>query len=125
KRIFFSRMITRGFSPGKPENPVAAFCGVGNPKAFFQQLRAAGFALAATRVFPDHHYYNGQDVRALVEEAKRSGAHSLVTTAKDAVKLSEFEFEIPCHVLEIEISISDEMAFAEMILRSLGLTQVK
>ena len=37
-----------------------------------------------------------QDVRA-----------SLITTAKDAVKLRTLSFSIPCYVLEIEIAIEN------------------
>jgi len=40
----------------------------------------------------------------------------MITTAKDAVKLSNFKFEIPLYVVEIEMTLDDEAAFAEMLL---------
>jgi tetraacyldisaccharide 4'-kinase len=117
--VFLSKMIKRRFTPANPENPTMAFCGVGNPDSFFQQLRTEGLELAATRVFPDHHPYSGQDVESLTVEAKQAGARSLVTTAKDAVKLTTFDFELPCHVLEIEIGIENDIAFRELLRKSL------
>jgi tetraacyldisaccharide 4'-kinase len=116
--VFLSRMIKRRFTPAPPQNPILAFCGVGNPEAFFEQLRTEGLELAATRVFPDHHAYNSQDIASLTREAKKIGASSLVTTAKDAVKLAKLDFEIPWYVLEIEIAFDNVRAFRELLLRS-------
>ena len=39
----------------------------------------------------------------------------LLTTAKDAVKLSDLKFEIPCFVVEIKMSIDDVEAFRAML----------
>jgi tetraacyldisaccharide 4'-kinase len=57
--------------------PVAAFCGIGNPQAFFDALRRAGAVLAEERRFPDHHRYR---------EFPRS-SEPMVTTEKDVVNL--------------------------------------
>jgi tetraacyldisaccharide 4'-kinase len=91
-----------------PQNPIAAFCGIGNPQSFFKQLESKGYQLAMTRAFSDHHPYDQGDVHSLIQDAKHLGVGSLVTTAKDAVKLSSLDFELPCFVLEIEIVINDE-----------------
>jgi tetraacyldisaccharide 4'-kinase len=88
--------------------PVAAFCAVGNPRAFFEQLRGEGFDLRHTRPFPDHHNYTRAEVEALTREAERAGARALLTTAKDAVKLRSQEFPLPCYVVEIELEFEDE-----------------
>jgi tetraacyldisaccharide 4'-kinase len=88
--------------------PVAAFCAVGNPRAFFEQLRRDGFDLRHTRSFPDHHAYTRADTEALTREARRVGAHALLTTAKDAVKLRAYALPLPCYVIEIELEFEDE-----------------
>ena len=88
--------------------PVAAFCAVGNPKSFFEQLRRSGYELVVEKAFRDHHAYTQKDVDDLVTSAKRAGATSLVTTAKDAAKLRSLTFSLPWHTFEIEIAISDE-----------------
>jgi tetraacyldisaccharide 4'-kinase len=95
--------------------PVAAFCAVGNPSAFFADLMKAGITLAHTHAFPDHYRYTPADITRLSDEAKRAGAASLVTTAKDAVKLRDLEFGLPCYVLEIEISIDAEDKLLDLI----------
>ena len=53
-------------------------------------------------------------------EARGKGARSILTTAKDAVKLSSLHFEIPCYALEIKISIEDEARLIEMIRNQLA-----
>lgn len=122
--VFSSRMVTseirrldneRPDREQLPSQPLGAFCGVGNPESFFNHLRREGYSLAFTRAFADHHNYNQSEVQALVEQAKSSGASALITTAKDAIKLASFNLEIPCYVLEIQISIAEEDRLVKMI----------
>jgi tetraacyldisaccharide 4'-kinase len=87
--------------------PVAAFCAVGNPRAFFAQLRREGLEPAHARAFADHHAYTQADIDALAAASGRAGARSLVTTAKDAVKLRGLSFALPCFVLEIGLELDD------------------
>lgn len=95
--------------------PVAAFCALGNPQAFFTHARRDGYALNYTRSFPDHHSYQQSDIDALARAAIERGARVLLTTAKDAVKLSALQFAVPCYVLEIGIEFDDESALRNMI----------
>jgi tetraacyldisaccharide 4'-kinase len=122
--ILMSRMISSGFrrldgSSADVESicsrPVAAFCGVGNPESFFEQARRAGCAPIFRRAFADHHNYKQLELDALINEAKAAGAESLVTTAKDAIRLANLKLELPCYVLEIEISIDDEDRLIELV----------
>jgi tetraacyldisaccharide 4'-kinase len=85
--------------------PIAAFCGIGNPNAFFQQLRDEGFELRYKESFRDHHTYSQAEIDRLSREAAGAGAQALITTAKDAVKLESMRFGLPCYVLEIEMRI--------------------
>jgi tetraacyldisaccharide 4'-kinase len=39
-------------------------------------------------IFPDHHAYDEDDVRRLLESARQVEANGFVTTEKDAVKLT-------------------------------------
>jgi len=119
--VFTSRMLTtslhdlNGERVISPVEPAGAFCGVGNPESFFNQLRRERYAPVFTRTFADHYQYKQTDVDALVREAKAHGAESLITTAKDAVKVRSLYFPIPCYVLEIQISIDDEDRFVQLI----------
>jgi tetraacyldisaccharide 4'-kinase len=121
--VLSSRMLTSGFRKldGEPigmpaqSQPIGAFCGVGNPESFFNHLRREGLHLAFTRTFPDHHHYNQSELDSLVREAKARGVRSLLTTAKDATKLQALKLEMPCSVLEIQISIDDEDRLVDQI----------
>ncbi|MGQ0541384.1 MAG: tetraacyldisaccharide 4'-kinase [Blastocatellia bacterium] len=93
----------------------AAFCALGNPENFFQQLRLEGLDLALTERFRDHHRYSQNDVDRLELIAKAVGAHAFVTTAKDAVKLFGLRFEIECLVAEIETVVIDGGSFRNLI----------
>ncbi|GBR49510.1 tetraacyldisaccharide 4'-kinase [Neokomagataea thailandica] len=65
---------------------VIAFAGIGRPEKFFTMLREAGIEPVRTLSFPDHHNYTPRDIQRL--DALRLEANTtLVTTAKDAVKL--------------------------------------
>jgi tetraacyldisaccharide 4'-kinase len=99
----------------KPPARVAAFCAVGNPSAFFEQLRRAGFELALEKSFADHHIYSQADVDSVVRAASDTGASALVTTAKDAVKLRGLSFSLPCYVLEIEMWIENSNDLTKLI----------
>lgn len=105
---------SRVVASGEPQTvvtfpqPVAAFCALGNPQAFFAHLRGDGHAVAYTRAFADHHEYTQADVDDLAREAARRGARSLLTTAKDAVKLRALKFPLACYVVEIGLEFEDE-----------------
>jgi len=122
--VFSSRMVTSGIRKLDGESAdteslqsqtLGAFCGVGNPESFFNHLRVEGFAPAFTRAFADHHNYNQSELDALVKEAKSRGAEGLITTAKDAIKLSPSNLKLPCYVLEIQILIDEEDRLVKII----------
>ncbi|MEJ7622703.1 MAG: tetraacyldisaccharide 4'-kinase [Pyrinomonadaceae bacterium] len=89
-----------------------AFCALGNPDSFFIGLRGAGINLLAADHFPDHHRYLQSDVDRVEELARKCGAERLLTTAKDAVKLTTLRFQMPCEVVEIDVSVDDPDGFA-------------
>lgn len=118
--VFTSRVKTVGLTPlaasspptvlesAAAGQPAAAFCGVGNPWAFFKQLRKEGHQLSHTRVFADHHVFTQRDADEVSREAVQSGARSLLTTAKDAVKLRALDFALPAYVVEIGLEFDEE-----------------
>ena len=105
--------------------PITAFCGVGNPDSFFDHLRRESWTTVFTRAFADHHNYVQSELDALVEEAVANGTKALVTTAKDAIKLSGFQLKLPCFVVEIQISIDDDDRLIELIQAVVGQSKVQ
>ena len=94
-----------------------AFCALGNPENFFEQLRLENFKLVETQKFPDHHFYAQEDIRKLEKAARQKGAEVLLTTVKDAVKLKDLNFNLPCFVTENKLFFEDEDAFCKWILK--------
>ena len=70
------------------EQPVAAFCGIGNPAGFRHTLEQCGCRLAGFREFPDHHRYTPRQVDLLTRWAEGLGVSAVVCTCKDLVKLA-------------------------------------
>ncbi len=98
-----------------PNPKSLAFCALGNPDNFFEQLKREEFNLVSTKKFPDHHRYIQKDIEKLETEAKQKGAEILLTTAKDAVKLTNLKFELPCFILESRLVFEDEKKLREII----------
>lgn len=94
---------------GTVTQPAFAFCGIGNPDAFFADLQQWGVKVAGSRAFRDHHRYTKDDAQALEAAAERCGAKALVTTEKDAQNMREGLFSrIPIEVTVIAMEIGDE-----------------
>ncbi len=131
--VFISRNKTVKLIPiselfsGEPENsfPIPAkekalaFCALGNPSGFFAQLKLEGFDIAGVEQFPDHHGYTQKDVTGLEEAAREKNAEILLTTVKDAVKLSGLDFSLPCFVVESTTVFDDEESLRALIAKTL------
>ena len=76
---------------------VIAFCAIGQPKEFFDFV-TEDFYLNTSIEFPDHHSYSEDDVKMLIDTAKRNNINFLVTTEKDAVKIKDIFDKIPSDV---------------------------
>ncbi len=121
--VFESQMRTSRIAPlnnssGALVPPVAAFCAVGNPRSFFN---AVPYELAFERSFADHHRYSQTEIDSLIDAATLAGANSLITTAKDAVKLRSLSFSLPCYVLEVEMRIENDEELTRLILTAAAL----
>ena len=95
--------------------PFYAFCGIGNPRAFFQDLQNWNLPLADRCEFPDHHRYDSRDARELEEAAHRVGAKALLTTEKDAQNLRNVHFAKPVYITLIALEIPKADAFFSIV----------
>ena len=96
--------------------PFYAFCGIGNPRAFFLDLKNWNLSVAQTSEFPDHHRYDARDAGELEAAARASGANALLTTEKDAQNLANVSFnELPVFIAAIDLDISHEDALLAAI----------
>jgi tetraacyldisaccharide 4'-kinase len=96
--------------------PFYAFCGIGNPKAFFQDLNNWGLPVAQASEFPDHHRYDTRDADELEQAAVTGGAKAFVTTEKDAQNLAGVKFAaLTVFIAMIDLEISQPDAFLAAI----------
>lgn len=92
-----------------------AFSGIGNPGSFFESLRRWKVNVVGEKAFGDHHRYDDQTMKAIEIEAVKAQAELLITTAKDAVKLTELGTPLPCFVALTDTVIDDEKSFRDLI----------
>jgi tetraacyldisaccharide 4'-kinase len=89
-----------------------AFCGVGNPEAFWEDLRRWGVNVVATKAFRDHHRYSHRDLNHLKNAAQACNAVGLVTTEKDAQNIdANLIAGLTIYVAVIELNLPDESQF--------------
>jgi tetraacyldisaccharide 4'-kinase len=101
--------------------PFFAFCGLGNPEAFFRDLQTWGLSICGQAVFADHHRYTEHDVLKLKEAGNKAGANAFVTTEKDAQNLSGLMVEErPVYVSVIDLVIIPEAGFRKVLDRLLA-----
>jgi 3-deoxy-D-manno-octulosonic-acid transferase len=100
--------------------PVAAFCGLGNPRAFWQTLDELKIEVAFRWAFSDHHHYRPAELERLAKQAAHCGAETLVTTEKDMINLCDYAETVvaPSSLkwLKIGIEIDREEEFLQHIL---------
>jgi tetraacyldisaccharide 4'-kinase len=100
--------------------PFYAFCGIGNARAFFQDLKNWNLTLVDQCEFADHHHYDARDAREIEAAALNAGAKAIVTTEKDEQNLAGIVFnELPVYLAVIDLAISKESAFLSLILEKL------
>jgi tetraacyldisaccharide 4'-kinase len=119
-RLLGFRRLAAGIQLLPPQEigpgPFYAFCGIGNPKAFFHDLKTWNIPLTQTSEFPDHHRYDQRDALELEQAARANGAKAFVTTEKDAQNLSGVSFvEFPVFIAVIEMELPQQHAFLEFI----------
>ena len=88
--------LRRRLEKARESGPVFAFAGIAGPDRFLNDLSAAGWQIAGSMTFRDHHPYSRRDLARIVAAARAAGASSIVTTEKDVVRLLPFRpFAMP------------------------------
>jgi 3-deoxy-D-manno-octulosonic-acid transferase len=122
--IFRSRVIPRGWvdaASGAECTPsfrrVAAFCGLGSPRSFWNTLAGLDLQVSYRKAFSDHHRYQAAELRELARSA--AGADALVTTEKDAMNLpaniAETVAPLNVYYLRIGVEIENEAELMQRV----------
>jgi tetraacyldisaccharide 4'-kinase len=84
-----------------------AFCGIGNPEGFFEDLERWHVPVVGRQAFADHHKFSSGDVKTIQRSAGSANATALITTEKDAQNISG-AFTMPVWAAVIDLAISAE-----------------
>lgn len=88
------------------ERRVVAFCGIATPESFEKFLRDLGAKIVGRERYLDHYRYGEDDFEELEEIARKESADCIITTEKDAVRISELrQWDSPLYYLRLEIDI--------------------
>jgi len=105
--------------------PFFAFCGVGNPAAFLNDLCRWNVPICGHTFFRDHHRYSPTDRRALVDAAQANKAAGFVTTEKDWMNWGSLEPPpLPLYIAAITLSLRSESEFDACLERKLKPSRV-
>ncbi len=91
---------------------VFAFCGIGNPSVFFEDLRRWGMEAVGHASFRDHHHYSQGDVDELGRRAQAVGAQMLLCTEKDNYNFDAVETSpLPVFYCRITLYLPEAESF--------------
>jgi len=117
--IFYARPkldAIHSVAEGQPARAVApdalpklfAFCGIGNPAAFLDDLRTWGLDIVGHKFFPDHHRYTARDAQEIQQQASATGASALICTEKDLYNLpANPQHKLPTFYCSISMQIDN------------------
>jgi len=95
------------------DKKVFAFCGIGNPDAFFKTIKGLGSELIGSKIYNDHHHYTKACLADIYEQAGRLKADLILTTQKDwtktvplVSKVQGSRFNIQSAYLKIELKFT-------------------
>jgi len=103
--------------------PFLAFCGIGNPGAFFDDLSRWHVPIAEKKSFSDHHKYSSRELEQLQLRSEACGAVGLVTTEKDAENLLSTNLRLPIWIAVIDLVFTAESELLAAIDRKLAARQ--
>jgi tetraacyldisaccharide 4'-kinase len=85
---------------------VLAFCGIGNPEAFFETARKCGAEVVNSIAFPDHHAYVSADIERILATSP-TRPELFLCTGKDLAKLEVDQIgNVPLWALQIDLRCS-------------------
>jgi tetraacyldisaccharide 4'-kinase len=126
--IFYARAkldAIHSFTEGRLASAVApealpglfAFCGIGNPAAFLDDLRTWGLDIVGHNFFPDHHSYTDKDHEEILQMANEAGASGLICTEKDLYNLHAIYYgRLPTFYSSISLQIDNPDDFWRTVL---------
>ena len=104
---------------------LVAVAGIARPERFFKTVRALDWDIAETMVFRDHHWFSRKDVQTIHDTVQSLGAGGVITTEKDAVRLTSLSLpqDITWTYVPMRTSIEPARDFKDWFLARLAEAQ--
>ena len=87
---------------------VLTVAAIARPERFVEAARKAGFRIAETLTFPDHHSYPRRSLRRIERAFRKTASDAVLTTSKDRVKLLG-RLDLPLAELPIRANPEDSL----------------
>jgi len=97
-------------------------CGIAKPHSFLNVLEKNDIDFTNKMLFPDHKNYTLKEVQAIRKQFYDTNAYSVLTTQKDAVKLTKYSKElddIDIFYLKISLRIEEAETFEKMVINKI------
>lgn len=93
--------------------------GIAHPESFLSILNRNNIDTSNQLIFSDHKHYTHKEIQTIRKSFYTTNSHSVITTQKDAVKLTRFSQElddIDIYYLKIQMQLDDEKSFRDFLL---------
>ena len=111
------KMDEAGYHRSLPtDEPVFAFCGIGNSNYFMHTVKEIELNIAGKRFFRDHQNYTFRELQDLSAQIQNSNCRAVVTTEKDMVKIPRnFMHNFIFYVIKIDVIFADDSVVLNLI----------
>jgi tetraacyldisaccharide 4'-kinase len=100
--------------PSRDTTAAFLVAAIGNPERFRRDVQVLGIEIKGARFFRDHSRLRPGDWLSCTREARASGAGALITTEKDAIKLSD-ALDLPLLVAVQSTRLAEQSELEQML----------
>jgi tetraacyldisaccharide 4'-kinase len=98
-------------------------CGIARPESFLNALEKNQIDITNKMIFTDHKDYTLKEISSIRKSFYDTNSYSVLTTQKDAVKLTNFSKElddIDIYYLRIELKLDEQEKFNQLLIKSIN-----
>ena len=116
-KIFSGKYFLKNKNDFKLKSKYLAFCGIGNPKNFFNLLKENKIKIEKNIIFPDHYNYQLSDISKIKKFAAKNNL-KIVTTEKDFMKIRKFK-NFNVKFTDVDLYINKFTSFRKFLINNL------
>ena len=107
-----------------PASRVFVVAGIARPDRFVADVASAGWDISGVMQFHDHHPFDARDVARIAAEARAKGSAIVLTTEKDAVRLSACDLgDLPIAAVPLDVGVEPADVFRAWLLERLAVAR--